>query len=140
MRMTRCGHTATSNIFEQHPASAPAVRRRLKQRSLFVRRLLLRLSLTQQHRRLRLQWCQEWSVWKIQWNNVAFFDESRFCVQHHDGRICVRRYHGERLETPCMMQRQTGPEPVMVWGAIGLTYRSHLVHITGTLDSQRYIN
>ncbi|GFW41109.1 uncharacterized protein TNCV_415181 [Trichonephila clavipes] len=39
------------------------------------------------------------------------------------------------------MHHQTGPAPsIMVWSGIGYHSRTPLVHITGTLSSQRYIS
>ncbi|GFV30185.1 transposable element Tcb1 transposase [Trichonephila clavipes] len=40
----------------------------------------------------------------------------------------------------CFMHRHTGPAPgIMVWDGIEYHSRTPLVHITGTLNSQRYI-
>ncbi|KFM67390.1 Transposable element Tc1 transposase, partial [Stegodyphus mimosarum] len=74
-----------------HPVSALTVRRRLQQSDLSARRPLLRLPLTQNHRRLRRQWCDERRMWTAEWNEIVFTDESRFCLQHHDGLIQVSR-------------------------------------------------
>ncbi|GFU26897.1 transposable element Tcb1 transposase [Trichonephila clavipes] len=76
--------------------SARTIRRRLQQSSLTARRPLLGLSLTHNHRRLP-QWCDERSMWVAEWNKVVFTDESRICLQHHDGRI---RDTVETVETP----------------------------------------
>ncbi|GFW22772.1 transposable element Tcb1 transposase [Trichonephila clavipes] len=41
----------------------------------------------------------------------------------------------------CVMHRHTGPAPgIMVWGGIGYHSCTPLVHIAGTLNSQRYIS
>ncbi|GFY20008.1 uncharacterized protein TNCV_2147011 [Trichonephila clavipes] len=40
-------------------------------------------------RRLRRQWCDGRRMWVAEWNEVVFTDESRICLQHHDGRIQV---------------------------------------------------
>ncbi|GFV83991.1 transposable element Tcb1 transposase [Trichonephila clavipes] len=50
-------------------------------------------------------------MWVAEWNEVAFTDESRICLQHHDGRIRVRRHLGERMLNSCVMHHHTGPEP-----------------------------
>ncbi|GFU69194.1 transposable element Tcb1 transposase [Trichonephila clavipes] len=87
------------------------------------------------------QWCGERKMWATEWNEVVFTDESRICLQHHDGQIRVWRHCGERMLNSYVMHRHTGPAPgIMVWGGIG--YRSHapLVRITGNLKSQRYIS
>ncbi|GFS94338.1 transposable element Tcb1 transposase [Trichonephila clavipes] len=105
-----------------------------------VRRPLLGLPLTQNHRRLRRQWCDERRMWVGEWN-VVFTDESRICLQHHDGQIRVCRHRGDRMLNSCVMHRQTGPAPgIMVWDGIEYRSRSLLVRITGTLNSQRYIS
>ncbi|GFV88323.1 transposable element Tcb1 transposase [Trichonephila clavipes] len=43
-------------------------------------------------------------MWAAEWNEVVFTDESRICLQHHDGRIQVWRHRRER-----MLHRHTGP-------------------------------
>ncbi|GFX26837.1 transposable element Tcb1 transposase [Trichonephila clavipes] len=54
-----------------------------------ISRPFLGLPLTQNHRRLRRQWCDERRMWVAELNEVVFTDESRICLQHHDGRIRV---------------------------------------------------
>ncbi|GFV26589.1 transposable element Tcb1 transposase [Trichonephila clavipes] len=104
-------------------------------------RPLLGLPLTQNHRRLRRQWCDERQMWAAERNEVVFTNESRICLQHHDGRIRVWRHRGERILTSCVMHRHTGPAPdIMVWGGIEYHSRFSLVRIAGTLNSQRYIS
>ncbi|GFY05745.1 transposable element Tcb1 transposase [Trichonephila clavipes] len=77
--------------------SARTIRRRLQQSGLSAGRPLHGLPLTQNHRRLRRQWCDERRMWAAAWNEVAFTDESRICLQHHDGRIRVWREDAEQL-------------------------------------------
>ncbi|GFY06769.1 transposable element Tcb1 transposase [Trichonephila clavipes] len=79
-----------------HSVSACAIRRRLQQNGMSARRPLLGLPLTQNHRRLPHQWCDERRMRVAEWN-VVFTDESRICLQHHDGRIRVWRHCGERI-------------------------------------------
>ncbi|GFT91152.1 transposable element Tcb1 transposase [Trichonephila clavipes] len=121
--------------------SACTTRRRLQQSGLSTRRPLLGLPLTQNHRRLRCQRCDERRIWAAEWNEVAFTDESRICLQHHDGRIRVWRHRGERMLNSCVMNHHTGPAPgIMVSGGIGYHSRTPVVRIAGTLNSQRYIS
>ncbi|GFV77006.1 transposable element Tcb1 transposase [Trichonephila clavipes] len=68
--------------------------------------------LTRNHRRLRRQWCDERRMRAAEWEEVVFTDESRICLQHHDGRIRVWRHRGERMLNSCVMHRHTGPAPV----------------------------
>ncbi|GFT97864.1 transposable element Tcb1 transposase [Trichonephila clavipes] len=82
-------------------------------------------------------------MWAAKWNEVVFTDESRICLQHHDGRIGVWRHRGEWMLNSCVMHRHTGPASgIMVWGGrsgIGYHSRTPLVRIAGTLNNQRYI-
>ncbi|GFV18054.1 transposable element Tcb1 transposase [Trichonephila clavipes] len=124
-----------------HSVSARTIQRRLQQSGLSARRPLLGLPLTQNHRHLRHQWCDEKRMWLAEWNEVVFTDESRICLQHHDGPIPVWRHRGERMLNSCVIHRHTGPAPgIMVWGGIGYHSRTPLVRIAGTLNSQHYIS
>ncbi|GFV39732.1 transposable element Tcb1 transposase [Trichonephila clavipes] len=70
-----------------------------------------------------------------------FSEASRFCLQHHYGRIRVWRHRGDCTLAACICHRHTGPSPgVMSWDVIGYTSRSLLVRIDGTLNSARYIS
>ncbi|GFW87590.1 transposable element Tcb1 transposase [Trichonephila clavipes] len=121
--------------------SARAILRRLQQSGLSPRRTLLGLLLTQKHRRLHRQWCDGRRIWAAEWNEVVFTDESRNCLQHHDGRIRVWRHRAERMLNNCVMNRHSGPAPdVMIWSGIGYHSRTPLVRIAGNLNSQRYIS
>ncbi|GFY14692.1 transposable element Tcb1 transposase [Trichonephila clavipes] len=81
-----------------HSESARTIRHRLQQSGLSARRPLRGLPLTQNHKRLLRQWCDERRMWVAEWNEVVFTDESRICLQHHDGRIRVWRHRGEDVE------------------------------------------
>ncbi|GFV09502.1 transposable element Tcb1 transposase [Trichonephila clavipes] len=85
---------------------ARTIRRRLQQKGLSARRPLLGLPLTQSHRRLRHQWCDESRMWVVEWNEVVFTDESRICLQHHDGRIRIWKHREKRMLNSCVMHRQ----------------------------------
>ncbi|GFV39443.1 transposable element Tcb1 transposase [Trichonephila clavipes] len=95
--------TVAQNIesVTHHSVSARTIRRRLQQSGLSARRPLLGLPLMQNHRRLHRQWCDERRMWVVEWNEIVFTDESRICLQHHDGRIRVWRHRGERMQNSC---------------------------------------
>ncbi|GFW58960.1 transposable element Tcb1 transposase [Trichonephila clavipes] len=118
VRMAVTDRSFTSRIISQHiefvthhSVSVRTIRRRLQQIGLSARRPLLGLPLTQNHRRLRHQWCDERRMWAAEWNEVVFTDESRICLQHHDGRIRVWKHRGERMLNSCVMHCHTGPAP-----------------------------
>ncbi|GFX91551.1 transposable element Tcb1 transposase [Trichonephila clavipes] len=80
-------------------------------------------------------------MWAAEWNEVVFTDESRTCLQHHDGWIRVWRHRGERMLNSCVMHGRTGLAPgIMVWGGIRYHSRTPLVRFAGTLNSQCYIS
>lgn len=147
VRMAVTDRTASSRQLAAHWSTATGValcassiRRRLLRRGLRVRTPLYRIPLTQNHRRMRLQWAHEHRDWRADWQQVVFSDESRFNLWHHDGRIRVRRYAGERYLPECIIERHSGRTPgVMVWGAISYHGRSQLLRIVGNLNSNRYI-
>ncbi|KFM64955.1 Transposable element Tc3 transposase, partial [Stegodyphus mimosarum] len=148
VRMAVTDRSVTSRTIAQHiqsvthhPVSARTIRRRLQQSGLPARRALPCLALTQNHRRLRRQRCDERRMWTAEWNEIVFTDESRFCLQHHDGRIRVWRHRGERMLNSCVMHRHTGTAPgIMIWNGIGYHCRTPIVRIAGTLNSQAYIS
>ncbi|GFW46786.1 transposable element Tc1 transposase [Trichonephila clavipes] len=118
VRMAVTDRSVTSRTVAQHiesvthhSVSARTIRRRSQQNGLSARRPLLGLPLTQNHRRFRRQWCDERRMREAERNEVVFADESRICLQHHDGRIRVWRHRGERMLDSCVMQRHTGPTP-----------------------------
>ncbi|GFX20719.1 transposable element Tcb1 transposase [Trichonephila clavipes] len=148
VRMAVTDRSVTSRTIAQHiesvthhSVSANTIRRRLQQSGLSARCPFLGLPLTQNHRRHRHQWCDERRMWAAEWNEVVFTDESRICLQHHDGWIRVCRHRGERMLNSCVMHLHTGPAPgIMVWGGIGYHSRTPLVPIADTLNSQCYIS
>ncbi|GFV92769.1 transposable element Tc1 transposase [Trichonephila clavipes] len=115
---------------------ASSIRRRLLQRGLRAR-----IPLTQNHRRMRLQWANAHRSWRADWQQVVFSENSRFNMWHHDGRIRVRRFAGERHIPECIIERHSRRTPgIMVRGAIAYHGRSQLLRIVGNLNSTRYIS
>ncbi|GFX21499.1 transposable element Tcb1 transposase [Trichonephila clavipes] len=96
VRMAVTDRSVTSRTLAQHiesvthhSVSARTIRRRLQQSGRSARHRLIGLPLTQNHRRLGRQWCDERRMWAAEENEVVFTDESRICLQHHDGRLRV---------------------------------------------------
>ncbi|GFW83058.1 transposable element Tcb1 transposase [Trichonephila clavipes] len=146
VRMAVTDRSVTSRTVAQHiesvshhSVSPRTIRRLLQQSVLSARRPLLCLPLTQSHRRLNHQWYSERRMWVAEGNAVVFTDESRICLQHHNGQILVWRHRGERMLNSCtaalVLHR-------VLWygGGIGFHSRTPLVRIVGTLNSQRYIS
>ena len=72
--------------------------------------------MTPVHHRKRLQWASERRSWTLeQWKKVAWSDESRFLLDHVDGRVRVRRLPGEVMAPGCTVGRQSGGRSVLPW-------------------------
>lgn len=72
---------------------------------------------------------------------MVFSDESRFCLGMDDGRMRVRRRHGEHRNVQFSVERHVHRTVgVMVWGAITYGSRSHLALIRGNMNAQRYVD
>nr|KAG5698574.1 hypothetical protein BaRGS_027085 [Batillaria attramentaria] len=76
---------------------------------------------TGEHKMARLQWAQGHLNWNnVRWQNVLFSDESRFCIDHADGRVRVWRRRGDRYADNCVVENNAwGGPSLMLWGAIG---------------------
>ncbi|GFX30207.1 transposable element Tcb1 transposase [Trichonephila clavipes] len=110
--MRICDHSmqegTTDRRGRSHPPQCTTSREdrrivRMAQSGLSARRPLLRLPLTQNHRRLHRKWCDERRMWAAEWNEVVFMDESRICLQHHDGQIRIWRLRGTRKLNSCVI-------------------------------------
>lgn len=123
-------------------ASQSTVNKRLVSAKLRAYRPAIRIPLSPAHKALRVQWCEERATWtRNQWNNVMWSDESRFCLDFHDGRMRVRRMPSERFVEGCMVEHDRyGGGSVMMWGAITARGRTALIRVTGTLTGQRYVD
>ena len=115
IHLTVTDRTASTRVLSRRWSTcngfASTVRRRLLRTGLVARLPLRRLSLSRDHQHLRLQWAREHRHWRAECRNVVFSDESRFNMSYNDGRICVRRYAGERNLRACILQRHRGPTP-----------------------------
>ncbi|GFV95769.1 uncharacterized protein TNCV_1728191 [Trichonephila clavipes] len=66
--------------------------------------------------------------------------ESRFCLDHQDGRIRVRLHRGERTLAACIRHRHSAPSPgEMVWGLLD-TRPGHLFIPLTALNGARDIS
>ncbi len=74
--------------------------------------------LSAKNRKRRLQFAQAHQNWTIEdWKNVAWSDESRFLLQHSDGRVRIWRKEHESMDPSCLVSTvQAAGGGVMVWG------------------------
>ena len=120
-----------------HPRT---VRNRLREQHIRPRRPCVRTLLLPRHRAERLRWSRAHLRWRLrEWEAVLFSDESRFSLDHSDGRIKVYRRVGERYQDACIRQRRVfGGGSVMAWGGISAHDRTPLVIINDNLNAHRY--
>ena len=97
--------TASSSIIRKHVRvaaniniSQQAIRNRLHGFNLRSRRPAVRPRLTPAHRAARRAFCRRHVRWtRHQWSQVLYSDESRFTMNHNDGRLRVWRRPGQRF-------------------------------------------
>jgi hypothetical protein len=92
--------------------------------------------LTPEQMEKRRQFCEIALHGQIDWaSQVVISDESRFGLYDDSRRMWVQR----GVYTPETFQEIPKYSPsLMVWGAIGLGYKSRLIFIEGTLDASTY--
>ncbi|KAK7110266.1 hypothetical protein V1264_014168 [Littorina saxatilis] len=105
----------------QTPISRQTASRRLRFRGLRNCRPASGPVLTVRHRQARLHWALGHLNWNnVRWQNVLFSDESRFCIDHADGRVRVWRRSGYCYADNCVVENNAwGGPSLMLWGAIG---------------------
>ena len=94
--------------------------------------------LTETHKDKRINFAINQLNSEIDWGkDVIISDESRFCLHSDSKRVWVKRALYNR---GTFKQCQQFSKGIMVWGAIGLGWKSPLVVIKGTLNSKGYID
>ena len=93
--------------------------------------------LTDSHIEKRLDFVEKELSGPIDWSkDVIFSDESRFSLFSDSRRVWVKR---GVYNTGTFRSKQKFSKGIMVWGAIGIGWRSPLVVVRGNLDSQGYM-
>ncbi len=102
-------------------------------------RVLLR---SDKNRKQRLQFTQAHQNWAIEdYKNVAWSDESRFLLQHSDGRVRIWHKEHESMDPSCLVSTvQAGGGGVMVWGIFYWHTLGPLVPIEHRLNITVYLS
>ncbi len=110
--------TTRYNQSMQNTISERTTRRTLKQMGYSSRRPHRVPLLSAKNRKRRLQFTQAHQDWTIEdWKNVALSEESRFLLQHSDGRVRIWRKERESMDPSCLVSTvQAGGGGIMVWG------------------------
>ncbi|GFX30740.1 transposable element Tc1 transposase [Trichonephila clavipes] len=91
--------------------SARTIRRLFQQSELSAEHPLLFLPLTGKHRHLRPQLGNKRRIWTMEWSDIVYTHEPRFCLQHPDGRIRMWRHRGSWYL--CLVWRHIGGIPII---------------------------
>ena len=121
--------------------SAQTYRNRLHNANLRARKPAVRPPLSREHRRRRLQFSRNHSNMQLRHlRPILFTDESKFCVDFHDGRRNVWREKNERYRDCCVVEHNRfGGGSVMAWAGISVDGATELFIIpNGTLTAARY--
>ncbi len=134
--------TTRYNQGMQKTISERTTRRTLKQMDYSSRRTHRLPLLSAKNRKQRLQFTQAQQNWTIEdWKTVAWSDESRFLLQHSDGRVRVWHKEHESLNPSCLVSTvQAGGGGVMVWGIFSWHTLGPLVPIEHRLNTTAYLS
>ncbi len=126
----------------QNTISERTTHRTLKQMCSSSRRTHRVPLLSDKNRKRRIQFTQAHQNWTIEdWKNVAWSDESRFLLQHWDGRVRVWRKEHESMDPSCLVSTvQAGGGGVMVWGIFSWHTLGPLVPNEHCLNSTVYLS
>ncbi len=121
----------------QNTISERTTHRTLKQMDYSSRRPHRVPLLSAKNRKRRQQFAQAHQNWTIEdWKNVAWFDESRFLLQHSDGRVRIWRKEHESMDPSCLVSTvQAGGGGVMVWSLFSWHTLGPLVPIEHRLNA-----
>ena len=121
-----------------HPRT---VHNRLCEHHIRPRQPCVRTLLLPRHHAERLRWSRAHQRWRLrEWEAVLFSNESRFILDHSNGRIMVYHSVGERYKDACFRQRRAfGGGSVMVWGGISAHGRTPMAIINGNRNAHRYL-
>ncbi len=126
----------------QNTISERTTRRTLKQMDSSSRRPHRVSLLSDKNRTRRIQFTQTHQNWTIEdWKNIAWSDESRFLLQHSDGRVRIWRKEHESMDPSCLVSTvQAGGGGVMVWGIFSWQTLGPLVTIEHRLNTTDYLS
>ncbi len=102
-----------------------------------------RVPLLSANMKRRLQFTQTHQKWTIEdWKNVAWSDESRFLLQHSDGRVRIWRKEHESMDPSCLVStvQAGGGGGVMGWGIFSWHTLGPLGPIQHCLNTTVYLS
>ena len=86
--------------------SVQTVRNHLQDNGLHAQHPIVGCVFMQHHCQNCFNWACVYTHWILRyWNTFLFSDESRFSLQHGDGRVCVYCRRNERYADCCVLER-----------------------------------
>ncbi len=133
--------TTRYNQAMQNTISEHTKRRTLKQMGYSSRRPHRVPLLSAKNRKRWLQFTQTHQNWTIEdWKNVAWSDESRYLLQHSDGRGRIWRKEHQIMDPSCLVSTVQAGGGVMVWGIFSWHTLGPLVPIEHCLNATAYLS
>ncbi len=126
----------------QNTISEHTTHRTLKQMDSSSRRPHRVSLLSDKNSTRRIQFTQDHQNWTIEgWKNVAWSDESRFLLQHSDGRVRIWCKEHESMDISLLVSTvQAGGGGVMMWGVFSWHTLGPLVPIEHRLNTTVYLS
>ncbi len=132
---TRYNQCMQNTIFER------TTHRTLKQMGYSSRRPHRVPLLSAKNSTRRLQFAQAHQNWTIEESkNVAWSDESRFLLQHSDGRVRILCKEHESMDPSCFVSTVQAGDGVMVWRIFSWHTLSPLVPTEHSLNATAYLS
>lgn len=83
----------------------------------------------------------KWAWTENEWHPIVSSDESHFSINSDDHRVWVKRCPGQKADHSHIVGKHSGIIfDIIVWGAIGYEFSSHLIVLWQILTAQRFVS
>ena len=117
--------------------TSPTLRTAIKKNSILWQKSKSVIHLSKKNKNERIKFARQSISDNIQWNNIIFSDEKRFCM---DGVQNIMYGWAKKNKKHVIMKRHSGGGSIMVWVAVSFNSKSEIIVINNKLNSQGYIN
>ena len=134
--------TAELNTHLSNTVSTKTVRRELHKANIHGRAAIAKLFITEVNAKLQKKWCHDHKTWTLDdWKNVVWSNESSFTLFPTNGRVYVWRTPKQAYDPDCLLPTVKHRECfVMIWAAISWFSAGPLIHITGRITANEYLD
>ncbi|GFX29284.1 uncharacterized protein TNCV_3218181 [Trichonephila clavipes] len=118
--------------------SRSQIRRKLKDLNFKTCRPARKLKLTPAMKAKLLNWAKQWRDKDMDfWRSVCFSNESTFEILQNIAQF-VRRRHGEKSHSDCVVQTVKHPTKIMIWSVISSKDTGRLYVVKGMMRQDQY--